>query len=164
MVEKFTYKDYRVQAAFDEPTMQLTGITWYNENNRIAGPGDLPAETVYYQNGTPRLEIWKKEGLMYRQNDLPTQVHYSEETGKPVCFEWYNWKGLMHRGDDKPAFVQFNENSGLISVEFMKNGGYDREENKPNTLEFNVAQTDNFETEKFDPEWLPDSLLDLFSN
>ncbi|WP_340149008.1 hypothetical protein [uncultured Sneathiella sp.] len=66
-------------------------------------------------DGSYARRVWKKEGFIHRDGDLPAVEYYHIETNKVVAREWVQY-GLRHRENDRPAFTWeegwFNEEKG----------------------------------------------------
>lgn len=88
---------------------------------------DNPCYISYYESGNIKCEMWFREGMLFRENNLPSCIVYFDNLEKSISQKfWYissdtdffclesNHK--LHNEGDNPAHVEYYE-SGNIKLE-----------------------------------------------
>lgn len=81
---------------------------------------------IYEANGTKTYK-WYKDGLLHRENDLPSTIYHDN-----YCKIWHKY-GKRHRDGDLPAFINLD---GL--QEWWVNGYHHRDNDKPVIIRDNI--------------------------
>lgn len=66
----------------------------------------ISKEIQYYDNGSKHYEIWYKEKIVHRDNDLPAVVQYN--LYEEILVEKWIQNNKLHRDEDKPALIKYN--------------------------------------------------------
>lgn len=86
-------------------------------------------EYFHYDDGNSSFDVWYREGLICRDDDLPAFIRYDEN--KNVKSEQWFKQGYCHRGDGLPAYICYNENGDITTKHWLISGSYSRNDDLP---------------------------------
>jgi len=98
-------------------TMTVIFFKNTNAKGELHSNDDSPSYYKLYDNNLKdklNLKIHYKNGIQYRENDLPCYISDTEEI-------WHNAKGELHR-EHGPVIIKKNKEGGIVSEQYYKNG------------------------------------------
>lgn len=119
---------------------------------------DKPGYISFYDSGNIKCEMWFRNGLLFRENNLPSCIVYFDNFEKTISQKlWYISSDIdflflelnhkLHNEGDNPARIDYYESGNIKCEMWYKNDEIKRKDNLPAIISYYDSPNKNVKFE-----------------
>ena len=109
-------RSFNVTATYYSDTGSLESLTWRNDIGQKEAPGGFPARVFFYRSGNIRQLFWYKADKLHRDNDLPADLGFKNNSRLEINWALWAQDGKEHRDGDLPSAISIDDEDGRVSM------------------------------------------------
>lgn len=105
---------FSVEITYYSGTDQVHEMEWRDSEGKAGAPSNFPSEVYFYRSGNVERMIWKHQGQMHRDGDLPANIGFKDSASLEILDASWHQHGEEHRDGDLPSWICIDPDDGRV--------------------------------------------------